>query len=111
MTRPLQVGIIGASAESGWARESHVPAVRTLSGLALGAVVTTSQASADEAAAAFGARISYATPAALFADPEIDIVTVAVKVPDHHDLVLGALKAGKHVYCDWPLSPTLPQTE
>ncbi len=47
----------------------------------------------------------------LFADPAIDIVTVAVKVPDHHDLVLGALGAGKHVYCEWPLSSTLPQAE
>ena len=45
----------------------------------------------------------------MFDDPEIDIVTVAVKVPDHHDLVLGALRAGKHVYCEWPLSPTRPQ--
>ncbi len=111
MTRPLQVGIIGASAETGWARESHVPAVRALSGLELGAVVTTSQAGADKAAAAFGARAGYASPEALFADSAIDIVTVAVKVPDHHDLVLGALKAGKHVYCEWPLSPTLSQAE
>ena len=111
MTRPLQVGIVGASAETGWARESHVPSVRALSGLELGAVVTTSQAGADKAAAAFGTRAGYASAAALFADPEIDIVTVAVKVPDHHDLLLGALKAGKHVYCEWPLSPTLSQAE
>ena len=109
--RSLQVGIIGASAEGGWARESHVPAVQALSGLELGAVVTTSQASADKAAKAFGARAGYGSAEALFADPAIDIVTVAVKVPHHHDLVLGALRAGKHVYCEWPLSPTLPQAE
>ena len=111
MKRSLQVGIIGASAEGGWARESHVPAVQALSGLELGAVVTTSQSSADKAATACGARVGYGSAAALFADPAIDIVTVAVKVPDHHDLVLGALRAGKHVYCEWPLSPTLPQAE
>ena len=109
--RPLKVGIIGASAQGGWARESHVPAVQALRGLELGAVVTTSQASADRAAAAFGAREGYGSPDALFADPAIDIVTIAVKVPEHHDLVLGALKARKHVYCEWPLSPTLPQAE
>lgn len=109
--RPLQVGIIGASAEAGWARESHVPAVRSLSGLELAAVVTRSQSSADKAARAFGARAGYASAEDLFADPAIDIVTVAVKVPDHHDMVLGALRAGKHVYCEWPLSPTLSQAE
>lgn len=111
MKKSLQVGIIGASAEGGWARESHVPAVQALSGLELGAVVTTSQSSADKAAKAFRARAGYGNAEALFADPAIDIVTVAVKVPDHHDLVLGALQAGKHVYCEWPLSPTLPQAE
>lgn len=111
MTKPLQVGIIGASAGGGWARESHVPAVQGLSGLELGAVVTRSQEGADAAATAFGARAGYADPQALFDDPDIDIVTVAVKVPDHHALVLGALGAGKHVYCEWPLSPTLGQAE
>lgn len=111
MSRALQVGIIGASAERGWARESHVPAVQRLQGMELGAVVARSQDKADAAAEAFGARVGYADPRALFDDPEIDVVTVAVKVPDHHDLVLGALRAGKHLYCEWPLSPTLSQAQ
>ena len=109
MTAPLGVGIIGASAEAGWARESHVPAVQGLAGLELRAVVTREPASAVAAAEAFGARVGYADPQALFDDPEIDIVTVAVKVPEHHDLVLGALRAGKSLYCEWPLSPTSSQ--
>ena len=109
MSKPLQVGIIGASAKAGWARESHVPAVQKLAGLELGAVVVRKQDEADAAAKAFGARVGYADPQAMFNDPAIDIVTVAVKVPDHHDLVLGALRAGKHLYCEWPLSPTVPQ--
>ena len=111
MSKPLQVGIIGASAKAGWARESHVPAVQKLNGLELGAVVVRKQDEAEAAAKAFGARIGYADPQALFDDPAINIVTVAVKVPDHHDLVLGALKAGKHLYCEWPLSPTLAQAQ
>ncbi len=111
MSKPLQVGIIGASAKAGWARESHVPAVQKLAGLELGAVVVRKQDEADAAAKTFGARVGYADPQALFDDPAIDIVTVAVKVPDHHDLVLGALRAGKHVYCEWPLSPTLAQAQ
>lgn len=111
MNKPLQVGIIGASAKNGWARESHVPAIQGLDGLELGAVVTRDQGKATDAARVFGARIGYADPDALFDDPSIDIVTVAVKVPDHHRLVLGALAAGKHVYCEWPLSPTLAQAE
>ena len=38
-------------------------------------------------------------------------MTVAVKVPDHRELVLGALAAGKHVYCEWPLGRDLAETE
>ncbi len=103
MDRTLRVGIIGASAERGWARISHVPAVRGLAGLELAAVVNRDQASADQAATAFGARAAYADPKRLFADPEIDVVTVAVNVPAHRDLLLGAIAAGKHIYCEYPL--------
>ncbi len=110
MDRTLRVGIIGASAERGWARISHVPAVQELPGLALEAVVGSSQASADAAARAFGAAKAYGDAASLFADPAIDIVTVAVKVPDHRALVLAAVAAGKHLYCEWPLGRNTAET-
>ena len=35
--------------------------------------------------------------------PEVDLVTVSVKVPDHYLPVMAAIEAGKHVYCEWPL--------
>jgi predicted dehydrogenase len=35
--------------------------------------------------------------------PEVDLVTVSVKVPDHYRPVMAAIEAGKHVYCEWPL--------
>ena len=111
MTKPLQVGIIGASADRGWAKQSHVPAVRGLAGLQLAAVVSGSQAKADAAAKAFGANTGYAKAEELFRDPDIDIVSVCVKVPDHRDLVLGALAAGKHLYCEWPLGRNLAEAE
>ncbi len=111
MAANLQVGIIGASAERGWAKDSHIPAVQRLAGLDLGAVVAGSQEKSDAAAKAFGARAGYATAEELFRDEAIAIVTVAVKVPDHRELVLGALAAKKHVYCEWPLGRNLAETE
>ena len=111
MDRVLRVGIIGASAERGWAKVSHVPAVQGLAGLALGAVVGRDQRSTEAAARAFGADAGYGDPQDLFRDPSIDIVAVAVKVPDHRALVLGALDAGKHVSCEWPLGRDLAETE
>ena len=109
MSKPLKVGIIGASAERGWAKISHVPAVQALAGLELAAVATNTQASADAAAKAFGVT-GYADGHDLIHDPAVDIVTIAVKVPDHHGLLLAALAAGKHVYCEWPLGCSLRET-
>lgn len=80
-----------------------MPAIQGLDGLELVAVATNARETADEAAHAFGVDKGYASGAALIADPSIDIVTVATRVPDHRELVLAALAAGKHVYCEWPL--------
>ena len=59
MDKPLRVGIIGANAERGWARESHVPAVQKLDGMELAAVANKGQAAAEAAAKAFGAAKAY----------------------------------------------------
>jgi predicted dehydrogenase len=103
MTRPLRVGVIGANPNRSWAKDSHIPALRSLENVRLAAVATTSRASADAAAAAFGVRAAYDDPLALIAASDIDIVSVCVRVPYHRDLVLAALAAHKHVYCEWPL--------
>ena len=105
MSKPLRVGIIGANARGGWAAESHVPATQELDGLELAAVATNRQETAEEAAHKFGVVKAYAGGNALIADPEIDVVTVATRVPDHRELVMAAIAAGKHVYCEWPLGP------
>ena len=107
----LGVGIIGASAGRGWAKISHVPAVKQLTGLKLVAVASGSQEKAEAAAKAFGAETGYANGEELVNDPRVDLVAVAVKVPDHRELVLAALAAGKHVFCEWPLGRNLAETE
>ena len=103
MANELKVGIIGVNTTGGWASEAHVPAVKALDGLTLAAVATSRQETADEAAHAFGAGKADASGLALIADPDIDVVTVATRVPDHRALLLAAVAAGKHVYSEWPL--------
>ncbi|WP_305785203.1 Gfo/Idh/MocA family protein [Symbioplanes lichenis] len=106
----LRVGIIGADTRASWSQVSHVPAIQALDGFELTAVATRREESAREAAAAFGAPHWYADPAALIHDDAVDIVTIAVRVPAHHDLVLAALDAGKTVYCEAPLGVSPEQT-
>ena len=111
MGKELGVGIIGASADRGWAKIAHIPAVQGIAGLNLVAVASGTQAKAEAAAKVFGARTGYAEGKALIQDKDVAIVTIAVKVPDHRELVLAALEAGKHIYCEWPLGRNLAETQ
>ena len=100
---PLRIGIAGANAERGWARDAHLRAIRAIPDLAIQAVSARTRAIADGAAALFGAAGAYDDSLALAHDPDVDIVAVTVKVPEHRAIVLAAIAAGKHVYCEWPL--------
>lgn len=108
---PLKVAFAGANAERAWAKDAHLPAVRALTGLELYAVSARSQDLAVAAAGAFGASKAYGDSLEMVCDPAIDIVSVTVKVPEHRAIVLAALKAGKHLYCEWPLGRDLAEAE
>ena len=108
---PLRVGIIGADTKASWAKESHVPALAALSDIRLAAVATRHAESARAAAEAFGAERWFDDPAALIRSDAVDIVTVAIRVPAHHDLVMAALQAGKAVYCESPLGRNRAEAE
>ena len=109
--REIRVGIVGANAKSSWAKVSHVPAINGLPGLKLAAVATRNEQSAREAAEGFGADAWFSDPFAMIRDERIDVVTIAVKVPAHRELVLAALDAGKAVYCEAPLGRNVAETE
>ncbi|HWX36204.1 MAG TPA: Gfo/Idh/MocA family oxidoreductase [Steroidobacteraceae bacterium] len=109
--REIRVGIVGASANRSWAKVSHVPAIKGLAGLKLAAVATRNEQSAREAAQAFGADRWFSDPFAMIRDDQIDLITIAVKVPAHHELVAAALGEDKAVYCEAPLGRNLPEAE
>jgi len=104
MSHPLRLGVIGASPGRGWGSRTHLPAIVANSDVELVAVATTRMESAAEAARQYGAHGAYADAGELIADPAVEAVTVAVKVPEHFALVRAALEAGKHVYSEWPLA-------
>jgi predicted dehydrogenase len=109
--KKYRVGIIGADAAASWAGASHVPALRDQPALELAAVATRREDTARAAVRAFGVGCWFADPYQLIRDETIDVVTVAVKVPAHRELVLAALAAGKAVYCEAPLGASLAETE
>jgi predicted dehydrogenase len=99
----IRVGIVGASANRGFASIAHIPALRALPQFEIVAVCTTRQDSAEMAARHYGVPLAFSDPAKLAQHPDVDLVTVSVKVPDHCRPVMAAIDAGKHVYCEWPL--------
>jgi len=105
----IRVGLIGASTSGGWAMQSHVPALRSLPGFRIQAVATTRESTARETARQLGAVHSYTDAMSLALDTEVDLVTVAVKVPAHREAVRAAIDAGKDVYCEWPLGTDTDQ--
>jgi predicted dehydrogenase len=108
----FKVGIVGLKPDRGWAVRAHVPALRALSEtFEIAGVANTSRESAEEAAAAIGLPRAFADVSELIAAPEVDIVTVTVKVPPHLEIVKAAIEAGKHVYCEWPLGNGLAEAE
>ena len=107
----IRLGIIGANIHLGWAPRSHLPAVAASPEFELTAVCTTRMESAEESARAFGARLAFDNYQDLIDHPEIDAVAVVLRVPSHYEPTMAALKAGKHVYTEWPLGQTTAQAQ
>lgn len=107
----LRVGIVGANPSRGWGSGVHRPVVQMLPGFELSAVCTTKIESAREAAALFGARHAFTSADELANCPDVDVVSVCVLAPQHRVIAEAAIKAGKHVYCEWPLALTIEDAE
>ena len=107
----IRVGIIGASARYGWGMRSHLPALLGLPEYELAAVCTSSHDTAKEAARHYGARMAFDDYKEMVQHPEVDVVSVSVRVPLHYSMVMAALAAGKHVFCEWPLGANMAETE
>jgi predicted dehydrogenase len=107
----IRVGIVGLSPNRGFASIAHIPALRALSAFEIVAVCTTRQESAEATAKHFGIPLAFADPEKLARHPDVDLVTVTVKVPDHYQPVMAAIEAGKHVYCEWPLGRDTAEAE
>jgi predicted dehydrogenase len=112
MTQPIRVGIVGADAGGqGWAPLSHLPALKLLPEFEIAAVCTAHADTAAAAAAKYGVSRAFHDYRAMVREPGIDLVSVVVKVPSHREVVIAALDAGKHVYCEWPLGANLAEAE
>ncbi len=101
MTR-VNVGIIG----SGFSAALHVDALRHVHGLdvAVAAVAGAHDSQVKEFAARYGIGTAYAHHEDLLADDAIDVVSLCIPNAVHAPVAIDALRSGKHVICEKPLT-------
>jgi predicted dehydrogenase len=109
MASKIGVGFLGLSAAGRWAATAHVPALRALPEFELRALAASTPESAAAAVARFGVPFHTHSADELAARADVDLVVVAVRLPRHLELVTAALRAGKMVYCEWPLGTDLAE--
>jgi predicted dehydrogenase len=114
---PIKVGFVGLSARGGWASITHSPSLSSLSDkYTLTAISTSSPKSASHTADKFTKSTGYPIKAyhgsseGIANDPNIELVAVAVKAPDHKKAALPAIDARKHVFLEWPAGASLAET-
>ncbi|MDX1931294.1 MAG: Gfo/Idh/MocA family oxidoreductase [Capsulimonadales bacterium] len=74
-------------------------------------VCTSRPETAEKAQAQAGFDLATTDLAELLEHPGIDIIHCCTPNDAHRDLLLAAIAAGKHVYCDKPLTRTVPEAE
>jgi predicted dehydrogenase len=102
----IGVGVIGAGDIS----HSHLLAYRSRANRDLAQVVAIAdvdEARAKAQAERYGIARTYTSPDDLLHDPEVDAVSICTPPFLHVDLSIAALRAGKHVLTEKPVSPTL----
>ncbi|MGO7365140.1 Gfo/Idh/MocA family protein [Rhizobium leguminosarum] len=108
---PIRVGIIGVHPDRGWASTAHVPALQELPQFRLSVLSHSRIEIAQAAAQKFGFDHAVASTEELVNHPDVDLVVVTVRVPEHLQLVTAAVGAGKSVFSEWPLGMNLRDGE
>lgn len=107
----IKVGITGVNTNKGFASLAHIPAIKSLSQYKLQAISNRSVAVAEEAGRQYNVPLVFDDNKKLIDNPEIDLVSITVRVTEHRKLVELAIDAGKSIYCEWPLGNGLQEAE
>ena len=97
----LNIGFIGAGDIS----LLHADAITAIPGAQLKGLWNITDDLADEKCGLFGCR-KYSSVEDLLSDPEIEAIFVLTILEAHHEYVLKALHAGKHVFVEKPVGVT-----
>ncbi|KAH7106535.1 NAD-binding Rossmann fold oxidoreductase [Auriculariales sp. MPI-PUGE-AT-0066] len=115
---PIRVGFVGLSS-TGWAGIALAPPLLTTplnEKYMLTAISTSRASSAEETAKTYTdksgrpVKAFHGSTTGIASDPDVDLVAVAVKAPDHKSALLPVLEQKKDVFVEWPLGKNLGET-
>ena len=103
----IGVGVVGI----GFGQAVHVPALRLDKRFEVKAICASSQERAEKVAEKLNIPYAYGQWEQLINNPHIHAITIATPPVLHHKIAVASLKAGKHVFCEKPLSVSLEKAE
>ncbi|MCO5215635.1 MAG: Gfo/Idh/MocA family oxidoreductase [Thermomicrobiales bacterium] len=103
--RPVRLALIG----TGFGSQVHLPAIAHIDHTELVAICSRRQDRVDVIAARHGIPSASTDWRDVVNDAGIDAVIVATPPYLHHQMVIAALEAGKHVLCEKPLARNLAE--
>jgi predicted dehydrogenase len=104
----IRAGIVGVG---NWGVYGHIPVLQLLPDFEIVAVASRRREYAEEIAQRFRIPYAFTEVNELITDPEVDLVILLPPAPQHAALVRAAVAAGKDVYCEWPLTTKIADTE
>ncbi|MDD3153615.1 MAG: Gfo/Idh/MocA family oxidoreductase [Victivallaceae bacterium] len=103
----IRIGIVGCGviAPSHLLSYSHIPGIEVV------ALADLQLDKAEKLAGEYHVPKVYASGAELFADPDIDAVSICTDHGSHSALAIEALRRGKHVLVEKPLASSVPELD
>jgi len=92
------------------AQRNTLPALSQCQAVRLVGLTTRNERVRDEQARKWGCK-TWATPRDMLGDPDVDVVYLATPVGLHHEHGLLVLQAGRHLWCEKSLTPSLDASQ
>src|SRR5947208_1425460 len=105
--QPVSIGIIGAG---GIAAKMHLPQIGRIKGVKIAALAGRKESRLKVLSKRHGGEI-FTDYRAVIENPNIDAIVIATPHPHHVNWGIAALEAGKHVFMQKPLAPTLDEAD
>ena len=106
MSNKVRFGLIGCGAIA----KFHAKSIGEIEGAELVAAFDPYKPGLEKFVAEYGVK-GYDTLDALLADPDVDAVSICTPSGLHTSQAVAAMKAGKHVVCEKPMSLTLAEAD